>query len=77
MPFVRPGGEILLRLDGWPKVQRALAVIDALEALGLDPADVSPDYWRHAHNRLTADLEPSAYTPERHAAWIGRRRIDP
>ncbi|MGP2494109.1 DUF2840 domain-containing protein [Mesorhizobium sp. PUT5] len=23
LPFVRPGGEILLRLDGWPKVQRA------------------------------------------------------
>jgi len=48
-----------------------------VEALGLDPANVSPDYWRHAHNRLTANLEPSAYTPERHAAWIGRRRIDP
>ncbi len=23
LPFVRPCGEILLRLDGWPKVQRA------------------------------------------------------
>ena len=77
LPFVRPGGDILLRLDSWPKVQRALAVIDAVELLGLDPADVSPDYWRHAHNRLTANLEPSAYTPERHAAWIGRRRIAP
>jgi hypothetical protein len=58
-------------------VQRALAVIDAVEALGLDPAGVSPDYWRHAHNRLSANLELSAYTPERHAAWIGRRRIGP
>ncbi len=35
LPFVRPGGEILLRLDGWPKVQRALAAIDAVESLGL------------------------------------------
>ena len=77
LPFVRPGGDILLRLDGWPKVQRALAAIDAVEALGLDPADASPDHWRHVHNRLSAGLEPSAYTPERHAAWIGRRRIDP
>jgi hypothetical protein len=77
LPFVRPGGEILLRLDGWPKVQRALAVIDAVEALSLNAADVSPDYWRHAHNRLTAGQEPQAYTPERHAAWLHRQRIAP
>ena len=77
LPFVRPGGEILLRLDGWPKVQRAFAAIDAVESLGLDPADASPDHWRHVHNRLTANLEPHAYTPERHAAWLHRRRIEP
>lgn len=77
LPFVRPGGDILLRLDGWSRVQRALVAIDAVEALSLDPADVSPDYWRHAHNRLTANLEPSGYTPERHAAWLHRRRIAP
>ncbi|KFI31816.1 glycosidase [Haematobacter massiliensis] len=77
LPFVRPGGEILLRLDGWPKVQRALAAIDAVEALGLDATDASPDHWRQVHNRLSAGQEPTAYTPERHAAWIGRRRIDP
>lgn len=77
LPFVRPGGEILLRLDSWPKVQRALAAIDAVESLGLDPTDASPDHWRHVHNRLTANLEPHSYTPERHAAWLHRRRIDP
>jgi len=77
LPFVRPGGEILLRLDGWPKVKRALSAIDAVEALGLDPADAAPDYWRHVHNRLIAGLEPNGYTPERHAAWLHRRRIEP
>ncbi len=77
LPFVRPGGDILLRLDTWAKVERALQAIDAVEALGLDAADVSPDHWRHVHNRLTAGLEPDAYTPERHAAWLGRRRIAP
>ncbi|MFZ5703936.1 DUF2840 domain-containing protein [Nitrobacter sp.] len=77
LPFVRPGGEILLRLDGWPKVERALAAIDTVEALGLDPADASPEHWRHVHNRLTTNLEPHAYTPERHAAWLHRRRIEP
>ena len=77
LPFVRPGGDILLRLDNWTKVQRALQAIDAVEALGLDPADAAPDHWRHVHNRLSAGLEPHVYTPERHAAWLHRRRIDP
>jgi len=77
LPFVRPGGDILLRLNGWTKVQRALAAIDAVDVLGVDPSDASPDHWRHVHNRLTVNQEPNAYTPERHAAWIGRRRIDP
>lgn len=77
LPFVRPGGDILLRLEGWSKVERALAAIDAVEALGLDAADAAPDHWRHVHNRLTAGLDPVAYTPERHAAWLHRRRIEP
>lgn len=77
LPFVRPGGEILLRLDGWPKVERALQAIDAIEALGLDPSDVAPEHWRHAHNRLTAGHDPRAYTPAQHAAWLKRRRIAP
>ena len=76
-PFVRPGGEILLRIDGWPKVQQALAAIDAVDALGVDPADAAPDHWRHVHNRMIAGQDPTPYTPERHAAWVSRRRIAP
>jgi hypothetical protein len=34
VPYVRPGGEALLRLSGWPKVEKALQAIDAVEALG-------------------------------------------
>ena len=75
VPFVRPGCEILLRIDGWRQVQRVLALIDAVDALGIDPADVAPDHWRHVHNRLSAGQEPNPYTPERHAAWLNRRRI--
>src|SRR5262249_50340431 len=44
--FVRPGGESPLRVSGWPKVERVLQAIDAIEALGVDPADVAPDHWR-------------------------------
>src|SRR3546814_7520521 len=58
LPFVRPGGDILLKLEGWPKVEHILQLIDAIEALNIDPAAISPDHWRHIHNRLTAGHEP-------------------
>ena len=75
--FVRPGGDSLLRVSGWPKVERVLQAIDAIEALGIDPVAISPDHWRHVHNRLTAGAVPHAYTRERHAAWLKRQRIKP
>ena len=75
--FVRPGGESLLRIYGWPKVERVLQAIDAIEELGIDPADVAPHHWRHVHNRLTAGAVSHAYTRERHAAWVKRQRIAP
>jgi hypothetical protein len=76
-PFLRPGGEILLSIKSWPKVERVLQAIDAIEALGIEPADVAPDHWRHIHNRLTVGETPRAYTLARHRAWLKRRRIVP
>ena len=77
LPFVRPGGEILLRVDAWPKVERVLQAIDAVEALGVDPADAAPDYWQHVHNRLSVNETPRAYTRTRHQAWLKRREVSP
>ena len=77
LPFVRPGGEILLRITGWPKVECVLQMIDAVEALGIDAADAAPDYWRHVHNRLSVGETPRAYSRTRHHAWLQRRRIAP
>jgi len=74
---VRPGGEILLRISGWPNVERVLRAIDAVEQLGVDPADACPDHWRHIHNRLSTGDAPRPYTREQHRAWLLRRRIDP
>lgn len=74
--YVRPGGEILLRLSGWPKVERVLQAIDAVEQLGIDPADACPDHWRHVQNRLASGDAPRPYTRERHRAWLLRRRIE-
>ena len=75
VPYVRPGGESLLRLSGWPKVERVLQLIDAVEAIGIDPADAAPDYWHHAHNRLSVNEIPRPYTRSRHQAWLHRRRV--
>lgn len=77
LPFVRPGGDILLRIHGWPKVETVLNTVDAIEALGIDPADVSPDHWRHVHNRLSVNEPFRTYTSEQHRAWLKRRSILP
>jgi hypothetical protein len=76
VPYVRPGGEILLRASGWPRVERVLQAIDAAEQIGIDAADASPDHWRHVHNRLAAGQAPRSYSHAAHRAWLLRRKID-
>lgn len=76
LPFVRPGGDILLKIEGWPKVQQVLRHIDSVEDAGVDGGDVAADHWRHVANRLTAGHEPRPYTKERHQAWLKRREIE-
>lgn len=75
VPWISPGGESLLRLSGWPKVERVLQLIEAVEALGIDPAEAAPDYWHHAHNRLSVNETPRSYTRARHQAWLRRQRV--
>jgi hypothetical protein len=77
VPYVRPGGDILLRISGWAKVQQVLQMVDTVEGLGVDPVDAAPDYWRHVHNRLSAGDAPRWYTRSRHQAWLQRQRIEP
>ncbi len=77
LPFVRPGGDILLKAESWPKVARVLEHIDAIDALGIDPCNVPADHWRHVHHRIAAGIEPRPYSAERHAAWLKRRSAEP
>lgn len=77
LPFVRPGGDILLKAESWPRVERVLQAIDAIERLGIAPESVSPDHWRHIHNRITAGHVPRAYTLDHHRAALLRRRTEP
>jgi Protein of unknown function (DUF2840) len=73
---VRPGGEILLRLTGWPKVERVLKAIDAIEALGVDLKDVAPAHWSHLHNRISVGERARVYGRDHHHAWLLRQKVE-
>ena len=75
VPGVTPGGEILLRLNGWPRVKRALNAIAAIEELRIDPAKVAPDWWQHLHNRIVCNVSHRAYSRGQHAASLRRREV--
>lgn len=75
LPYLRPGGTLLLSTHSWPKVERMLQAVDAIEALGIDPAHASPDYWRHLHNRLATAQPAHPYTRLQHRAWLKRRSL--
>lgn len=75
VPDVHPGGDSLLQISGWPRVEKVLHAIEAVEALRIDPADAAPEYWRHVHNRLSVGGQPRSYTPSQHQAWLQRKRV--
>lgn len=75
VPGVIPGGECLLQISGWPRVERVLKAIDAVEAIGITPAEAAPDHWRHLHHRLIAGEPARAYSLDRHAAWLARKAL--
>ncbi len=75
IPGVLPGACLLLHAEGEPAVRAVLAQLDAIEALDIAPADVSPAYWHTLGDRLAARLPLPAYTAERHAAWLAGRTL--
>ncbi len=75
IPGVLPGARLLLHAEGEPAVRAVLAQLDAIEAQGIAPADVSPAYWRTLGNRLAARLPLPAYTAKRHTAWLAGRAL--
>lgn len=75
IPGVLPGARLLLHAEGEPAVRAVLEQLDAIEAQGIAPADVSLAYWRTLGNRLASRLLLPAYTTERHAAWLAGREL--
>lgn len=69
---VAPGAHILLRAEGERHVKAVLAVIDAIEASGIDPCTVAVTFWHTVGNRLAALQPLPEYAAERHAAHIMR-----
>lgn len=72
---VTPGARILLSAENERRVKAVLAIVDAIEALGISPLHVSTAYWRVVNDRLAARLVPPAYTAERHAAHLARSAL--
>ena len=75
LPWVIPGGESLLRLSGWAKVECVLQLIETIEGLQIDPVEAAPEYWHHVHSRLSVNEAPKVYTRARHQAWLHRRKV--
>lgn len=72
---VHPGAEVLLAATGNAKVKHALLQIDALESDRFEPADVSPAYYRHVHNRIATGRPIRCYSNAQHAAYLAARRL--
>lgn len=52
LPEIAPGAHVLLSAKGWGTVSRIFALIDALEALGVDPCCLAPTFWTEIQSRL-------------------------
>lgn len=77
VPGVAPAAHIWLSAGGVARVIRALALIDAIEAEALDPDSLPESYWRTAHNRIAAGLEPRVYSAQEHAERRARAGLIP
>ena len=77
VPGISPGAYIWLSTGGQAKVTCTLALIEAIEASGLDPATLPEGYWRTAHNRIAAGLEARVYTPAEQVERLARGGLLP
>lgn len=72
---IEPGASVLLRAEGPREVRAVLSKIDAIAALGIDPADAAPAYWHLLGTRLAACHPLPDYTVARHATWRSGRAL--
>ena len=75
IPFIRPGGDLLLCVERAESVSFVENLILTIEKTGINPADISANYWRHIHNRLYVKMTPRNYTKAQHKAARLRARV--
>ncbi|WP_165776835.1 DUF2840 domain-containing protein [Paremcibacter congregatus] len=66
---VSPGAYIILDVEGALKVRAAMNVIDQIENMGIDPAEVSPAYYGHLHQRILTNQPYHRYSMEQHQSF--------
>ena len=70
LPFVRPGGFILLSLNTVEQVDQALRTIDSIERNGVPLTEVPAWYWQELDSDLQSNHPPIIYTLEIHRSSI-------
>lgn len=75
VPGVSPGVDVLLLVKGKGPVKRCLKVLDKLEADGFALEDVSPNYYRHMHVRLSANRKIRSYSDDQHKAHLAAKQV--
>lgn len=75
IPFIRPGGDVLLGANKAEGVSFIEDLILSIEQTGINLAEVSSNYWRHVHNRLYVKMTPRCYTKVEHKAAQLRTRV--
>jgi len=70
LPFVRPGGFILLSLNTVESVDHALRIIDLIEQGGVPLTDVPAWYWNDLESGLRGNFKPYIYTLDDHRSWL-------
>lgn len=72
---VDPGADVLLRVSSKANILKVLSIIKLIEGLPLDPAKVSPEYWRTLQNRLLAREVVPEYSLRQHQAYLTFQRL--
>ena len=74
LPFVRPGGFIMLSLNTVERVDEALRIIDLIEFGGVPLTEVPARYWLELDSSLKCNKKPPTYTLQDHQELLKKTK---